>query len=308
MSDTPAHIPVLLDEVVGLLSPQPGQTCLDGTLGRGGHAEAIIPRLGPGGRYIGLDLDEANRAASLNRLRPVAEAAGVDLVTFHANFAQSAEVLASLGIDSVGLLLADLGFASTQVDDPSRGLSFIEDGPLDMRLDTAAPTTAADLIATLGRDELADVIYRFGEERMSRRIARKIVEHRSTQPIQTTRQLADLVRAAYGPAGRRSRIHPATRTFQALRIAVNGELDALARLLADLPRLIGAGGIAAIISFHSLEDRPVKQAFAGLAEHGSFEVLTRKPIRPGEAEARANPRSRSAKLRAARRLADSRPH
>ncbi len=189
------------------------------------------------------------------------------------------------------------------MDEAARGLSFMQDAPLDMRLDRRQPTTAADLVNTLPTRELADLIYRYGEERLSRKIAAKIEAARRDSPIQTTRRLAEVVRSAYGRAAGGQRIHPATRTFMALRIAVNGELAALDTLLEALPRLLGVGGRAAIISFHSLEDRPVKRAFAALAATGRFEVLTRKPITAGETELAANPRSRSAKLRGIRRLA-----
>jgi len=312
------HIPVLLDEVLDMLAPAAGQVCLDCTLGRGGHAAAIIPRLGPGGRYVGLDTDADNCAYASERLGPIAAAAGVALVTRAVNFAGVEGVVRELlggsverggpakpqaaggGVD---LLLADLGFASNQVDDPGRGLSFMQDAPLDMRLDRRQGATAAELVNTLPARELADLIYRYGEERLSRKIANKIEAARAGSPIQTTRQLAEVVRSAYGRAAGGQKIHPATRTFMALRIAVNGELAALDALLEALPRLLRVGGRAAIISFHSLEDRPVKRAFAALAATPRFELLTRKPVTPGDDELAANPRSRSAKLRGLRRLA-----
>jgi 16S rRNA (cytosine1402-N4)-methyltransferase len=203
-----------------------------------------------------------------------------------------------LGADSVDLLLADLGFASPQMDDPQRGFSFAEDGPLDMRMDSTAGATAADLVNELPADELANVIYQYGEERLSRVIARKIVEQRRDSPIKTTRQLAELCAAAYGPRAGRQRIHPATRTFMALRIAVNDELNRLERLLDQLPELIGPSGRAAIISFHSLEDRQVKHAFRRYAAESGVRLLTKKPLRPKPDERHANPRCRSAKLRA----------
>ncbi|MEM9883220.1 MAG: 16S rRNA (cytosine(1402)-N(4))-methyltransferase RsmH [Planctomycetota bacterium] len=303
----PGHIPVLPDAVVGLLDPQPGETFVDATLGRGGHAAKLIPRLA-GGTYLGLDADPANAEFSRQRLAPIANAYGVTLRVVNANFASIAE-----DSDPVDGLLADLGFASNQVDDPNRGFSFMQDGPLDMRLNTSGGSSgessggggAGELVNTLSERELADVIYRFGEERLSRRIARKIVEARGRSPINTTGQLATLCRAAYGPAAGRSRIHPATRTFQALRIAVNGELDALDALLAALPGVLAPGGRAAIISFHSLEDRPVKRRFLELQQTGVAERLTRKPITAAPEEAAANPRSRSAKLRGIRKYAQN---
>jgi len=291
----PGHIPVLPDEVAQLLAPTSGGTLLDCTLGRGGHAALLLPRLAPGGTYIGFDLDEDNLAFARQRLAPIAEQHGITLTLHHTNFA---DARATLGDASVDRLLADLGFASAQMDDAARGFSFTADGPLDMRLNRDQPTSAADLVNRLGERELADLIYQLGEERLSRRIARKITEARRKSPITTTSGLAELVSAAYGPAARRSHIHPATRTFMALRIAVNGELEALDRLLDDLPALVRPGGRAAIISFHSLEDRRVKHAMQRLEQDNLGRRLTRKPITASDAEVAANPRSRSAKLRA----------
>jgi len=225
----------------------------------------------------------------------------VALRLFQQSFAGADEALRQAGVESADRLLADLGFASNQVDDPARGLSFRMDGPLDMRLDPDGPTTAADMVNTLGERDLADLIYKFGEERLSRRIARKIVALRASQPIETTGALAEICRQAYGPQGRSSRIDPATRTFQALRIAVNGELDALDCLLRRLPSLLGTDGLAGIISFHSLEDRPVKRAFLAAEGEGQLERVTRKPVIADEAEQMANPRSRSAKFRVAKK-------
>ncbi|MFA9478357.1 16S rRNA (cytosine(1402)-N(4))-methyltransferase RsmH [Phycisphaerales bacterium AB-hyl4] len=298
--DSHGHVPVLMQPVLSLLAAQPGEVMLDATLGRGGHAAAIVPQLGRGGHYIGLDLDAGNLAAAGDRLRPIAEEADVRLTLEHASFADAASVLRRCGVERVDGLLADLGFASTQMDDPSRGLTFSGAGPLDMRLNQDQPLTAATLVNTLSQHDLADLIYRYGEERLSRRIARKIVEARAESPIETTAALAELVRRAYGPQGRKSRIDPATRTFMALRIAVNGELEALDALLAALPGMLATGGRAVLISFHSLEDRRVKRAFAGWREAGEAELLTRKPVVADDAERDANPRSRSAKLRALR--------
>ena len=290
------HIPVLPEAVLDLLAPAPGQVFLDCTVGRGGHAVRIAPRLAPGGRYVALDMDPSNVQFVRQRLAdgPVR----VDLI--RANFADSRAALDSLGVDAVDGLLADLGFASTQVDDPHRGLSFARQGPLDMRLDPDLPVSAADLVNGLHERELADLIFRYGEERLSRRIARKIVEARSQQPIKTTGRLAELCAAAYGAARHKQRIDPATRTFQALRIAVNHELENLEALLGALPVLVRPGARVAIISFHSLEDRLVKRSFASYVSQGLAERLTRKPVTAGEAEAATNRRSRSAKLRAIR--------
>ena len=211
-------------------------------------------------------------------------------------------MLAGLEVERVDGLLADLGFASNQMDDAGRGFTFQSDGPLDMRLDPTAGLPASELVNSLPERELADLIYGFGEERMSRRVARILVAERQRQPIETTGRLADLVRRAYGRAAQRSRMHPATRTFMALRIAVNGELEALDTLLETLPRLLRPGGRAAVISFHSLEDRRVKRRFLKLQQDGLAKRLTRKPLTADEPELAANPRSRSAKLRAVRWL------
>mgnify|MGYP006273542825 CR=1 FL=1 len=295
--DEAGHIPVLLDAVLDQLDPRPGLTFLDVTLGLGGHAAAILPRLAPAGRYIGFDRDPGQLDAARGRLEPIAHEHGVALDLVHADFANARDALDRLGVERVDRLLADLGFASNQVGVPERGLSFKHDGPLDMRLDPTGGATAAELLDTLSEREIADVLYELGEERLSRKIARKIVERRGREPIRSTRQLAELARAAYGPRGRNQRIDPATRTFQALRIAVNDELAALDRLLRDLQRIVSPEGKAGLISFHSLEDRRVKQALADLEARGRGRRATRKPVTADDAEAHANPRSRSAKLR-----------
>jgi len=295
-SSESVHIPVLPGEVLDWLDPGPGDVVLDCTLGRAGHASLIVPRLAPDGRYIGLDVDPTN----IEHGHKVLKGAPVRVDLVKSNFAAARSVLHSLGIDRVDLVLADLGFASTQMSDAARGFSFMAEGPLDMRLDPSLGVTAADLVAGLSEKELADVIYRYGEERLSRKIARKIVEERVRSPILSTTDLARVVREAYG-GGRRwqgsSKLDPATRTFMALRIAVNEELGALERLLEALPGLISGGGRAAIISFHSLEDRRVKRAFIEMEQSGVGKRLTKKPVTATEAELHANPRSRSAKLR-----------
>lgn len=301
--DQVGHIPVLLNEVLAFLdveNDRPGLRVLDCTLGRGGHAAHIIPKLGPGGHYLGMDLDPGNLAYAQERLAPIAEQANVSLHVVNQSFAAAENALRQAKIEAVDVILADLGFASNQVDDPERGLSFKHDGPLDMRLDPNGPTTAADLVNRVGETELADMIFRFGDERLSRRIARKIVQVRGDRPISTTSELAEICRRAYGPKGS-SRIDPATRTFQALRIAVNGELEALDTLLKRLPKLVAEDGMVGIISFHSLEDRLVKRAFQEAEKQGTFKRVTRKPVVATQEEAHNNPRSRSAKLRIAQR-------
>ncbi len=285
------HVPVLPREVIDLLDPQPGATWVDATVGAGGHLRLIAERVGSTGRVIGLDQDPSMLERARDRLQ------GLPVTLVHANFDQVTAALGNLGVKEIDGLLADLGFASDQMEDLNRGLSFQQDGPLDMRLDPTAGETAADLVARLSDYDLAKIFYEFGEERHSRRVARKIVETRKQTPIRTTGQLANLVRSCV-PREKGRSFDPATRVFQALRIAVNDELGSLERLLAQLPRIVKPGGRVGIISFHSLEDRRVKQAFQ---DRETWTPITKKPVTAGEDEVRNNPRARSAKLRVARR-------
>jgi 16S rRNA (cytosine1402-N4)-methyltransferase len=286
----PLHIPVLSAEVLALLDPQPGQVVVDGTVGGGGHTRLLAERVGPGGQVIGLDQD----AAMLDLARPHLDGLPVTLV--QRNFEELPEVLEELKLGRVDAILADLGFSSDQLADTERGLSFQQPGPLDMRLDPSRGEPASSLIRRLHEHELADIFWRYGEERFSRRVARKIVERRKNAPLATTGDLAELVRSCV-PRSRGHAIDPATRVFQALRIAVNDELGALERLLTALPACLKPGGRAALISFHSLEDRLVKRAFRN---RDVFEELARKPITAADEEIARNPRARSAKLRVAR--------
>ena len=302
--DASGHLPVMLPQVLALLDVKPGQVVLDCTAGRGGHAAAIVERLGsapgvpaPASRYIGLDADPENVAFTAARIADFAQKTKVQVNVLHRNFAAARQALDDLGVDRVDGILADLGFASTHVDDPSRGFSFRADGPLDMRLDPTGGTTAAQLVNSLPERELANLIYEYGEERFSRRIAQRIADRRRVEPITTTGQLAEICAAAYGHRRHQSRIDPATRTFQALRIAVNDELNRLQLLLDQAPQLLRPGARLVIISFHSLEDRMVKNAFRDWAKSGDARLLTKKPMTAGEAEVAANPRSRSAKCR-----------
>ncbi len=291
-SREPRHAPVLVADVLRLLDPQPGQTWVDCTVGAAGHSRLIAERLGTDGTLIGLDQDPSMLELARPRLTGLS---GTKVTLVHANFDQLAGVLTNLGIDTVDGVLADLGFASDQMQEASRGLSFREDGPLDMRLDPTTGATAADMVNSMSEAGLADVFFEFGEERKSRRVARKIVERRETKPFATTADLANVVRSCVPRSGS---IDPATRVFQALRIAVNDELGALERLLATLPRIVKPGGRVGIISFHSLEDRRVKQAFR---DSPLWEPLTKKPVEAGDEELARNTRSRSAKLRVAQR-------
>ncbi len=295
MGQYPHHIPVLRDEVLELLQPAGRGVLVDCTIGAGGHAEAMLNAAGEQAQLIGLDADYDNLSLAKKRLSPFAERVRL----FHANFSQLPDVLAETGTPVVDVLLADLGISSMQVDDATRGFSFSGDGPLDMRMDRSTGNTAGYLVNSMDETLLANLIYANGEERYSRRIAKAIVIARRENPIETTGRLASLVRGAYPPAARRSRrgVHPATRTFQALRIAVNDELGSLDRLLAMLPDVLAPGGRAAVISFHSLEDRRVKHAFADMVSAGAAERLTKKPITASADQVQNNPRSRSAKLR-----------
>jgi 16S rRNA (cytosine1402-N4)-methyltransferase len=292
MSPEPArHVSVLPNQTLTLLDPQPGEIWVDATIGAGGHARLIAERVGPAGHVIGLDQDPGMLDRAKSRV------AGLPVTLLNANFDQLAAALNTVGVKEIDGLFADLGFASGQMDDAARGFSFQQDGPLDMRLDQTAGESAADLIARLSEFDLANVIYEYGEERHSRRVARKIVEVRQQTPIRTTGQLADIVRRCV-PRERGRNFDPATRVFQGLRIAVNDELGSLDRLLAQLPRVVKAGGRVGIVSFHSLEDRRVKRAFQ---DRETWQPLTKKPVQAGDDEVRDNPRSRSAKLRVARR-------
>lgn len=295
MPSAARHRPVLPIEVLRELAPQPGQTIVDATVGGGGHAALVAAVLGPTGQLIALDRDPTMLARAKERLASVPQAPSLELV--HAPFDELSQVLARLSLGRVDGVLADLGFASDQMDNPDRGFSFQRDGPLDMRLDPADVTTAADIVNTWDEGDLADLFYEFGEERKSRRIAARLVEARQATPFATTAQLAELVRKCV--PGRPGGIDPATRVFQALRIAVNDEMGRLRRLLEQLPSCLIPGGRAVIISFHSLEDRQVKWAFRDVAV---WSVLTKKPIEATDEEIRDNPRARSAKLRAARRV------
>jgi 16S rRNA (cytosine1402-N4)-methyltransferase len=281
----PHHVSVLPEEVLAALEVRPGQVIVDATLGAGGHARRLAERVLPEGRVIGIDQD----ATMLDLARP--RLVGLPVTLVQANFEELPRVLREAGIEQVDAVLADLGFCSDQMDDAARGLTFRQDGPLDMRLNRDEGETAGDLLARLSERDLADIIFQYGEERLSRRIARKIVERRRQTPFRTTEQLADLVRSCVPRSGK---IDPATRTFQALRIAVNDELRVLRRLLEVLPRCLKPGGRAALISFHSLEDRQVKLAFRN---REVWQEGCKKPIEATEDEARQNPRSRSAKLR-----------
>jgi 16S rRNA (cytosine1402-N4)-methyltransferase len=280
-----------------LLAVQPGDFVVDATVGAGGHAVLLGAAAGPGGTILGLDVDGAILPKARERL---AELPG-RVILQQRNFAELPEALGDLGVDLVDVILADLGVSSVQLGDASRGFSFLADGPLDMRMDPNLTGTAADLVNGLRESELADLIYQNGQEHLSRRIARRICAARHGGRITRTSQLAQVIASAVrvDPASRRSKIHPATRTFQALRIAVNDELGSLDRLLESAPRHLKPGGRIGVISFHSLEDGRVKTHFRQQRAAGIYDVSTKKPVIADQEEKKANPRSRSAKLRVA---------
>lgn len=296
----PLHAPVLLNEVLIALQPYSGGVYIDGTVGAGGHAAAILRQAQPEGRLFGLDQDPMALALARQQLAPF----GTQVTLIHANFEQ----LGRLALPQVDGILLDIGVSSMQLDQNERGFSFQTDGPLDMRMNTTTGETAADLVNTLPEDELANLIYQYGEEPRSRRIAKAIVQAR---PIERTLPLAQLI-AKVKPGY--SRIHPATQTFQALRIAVNDELGVLARVLPQAIALLKPGGRLAVITFHSLEDRivkqffkqestdclcPTEQPFCTCQHHATLRLITKKPITAAESEIAVNPRARSAKLRVA---------
>jgi 16S rRNA (cytosine1402-N4)-methyltransferase len=285
------HKPVLLVETIHWLAIKSNGFYVDATVGLGGHAIEIARRLGAGGMLLGLDRDAQALGIARERLKEFGER--VTLV--HANFSQIGEVFAERGLPPADGVLADLGVSSLQLDLGERGFSFRARGPLDMRMDRSAEETAADIVNTAEEKELADLLYRFGEERDSRRIARKIVRAR---PIRDTEHLATVVAGARNARGRQ-KLHPATKTFLALRIAVNREMEELGQFLSRVPATLSPGGRWVMLSYHSLEDRQVKQSFQRLARQGVLKILTKKVIQASEAEVAANPRARSAKMRVA---------
>lgn len=311
--DTSFHQPVMPEEVVRFLACKPGGIYVDGTLGGGGHAFEILKKTAPDGRLIGIDRDSDALVESERRLRPF----GDRPTLVKGNFADMAEILSDLDIRCVNGILLDLGVSSHQLDTAERGFSFNSDAPLDMRMDRSRGLAARDLVNTLPERELKKIFRDYGEEAMAGRIARAIASKRREAPIERTRELAGIILDAVPPPQRRLGIHPATKVFQALRIAVNDELTSLHRAVQEGVDLLGEGGRMVVISFHSLEDRIVKNHFRSL-EKGCIcppgfphctcgrkprlKVLTRKPVLPGPEEVEANPRSRSAKLRAAERI------
>ena len=307
------HISVLPEEVLAALAPRSGGAYVDGTLGGAGHAGLILSASSPDGRLIGFDRDAEAIAVAKLRLAPFGDRVRI----FQRNFAEIAAALSEIGVEGIDGFVLDLGVSSHQLDREERGFSFMNDAPLDMRMDRSSGPSAADLVNTLPEGELCRIITEYGEERWAKRVASFIVKARDERPIETTLELVDVIKGAIPKAKWEERLHPATRTFQALRIAVNEELKSLEGGLADLLKLLKKGGRGAVISFHSLEDRIVKESFRDAAAGcicpkglpgcvcgrvPQFKVITRKPLRAGDEEVAANPRSRSARLRVVEKI------
>lgn len=293
------HIPVMVKEVEELLALKPGAVVVDATLGLGGHAFVMAGHIGAGGCLVGLDQDEDAIVKAKERLKDVLPRVHI----VKSNFSKVDTVLDGLGIKEVDAFLFDIGVSSMQIDMSARGFSFREDGPLDMRMDPSEKISARDLINDLSEEELARIFWEYGEERFSRRIAAVIVRTRAARQITTTKELAELIKTAVPRGYDHTRIDPATRSFQALRIAVNHELDVLTEGLQKAFERLKKNGRVCVISFHSLEDRIVKDMFRELHRSGRGKILTKKPLRPSDEEASANSRARSARLRALERIA-----
>ncbi len=292
------HSPVMLNEVISYLQLSPGKVIVDCTVGEGGHSEGILRKITPGGHLIGIDQDDDALSISRLRLSPFEDS----FTLVHENFQNIKDVTSRLSLDATDGIVLDLGISTMQLITPERGFSFQQEGPLNMRMDKRAQITAFDLINNLSEEELANLIYTFGEERYSRRIARAIVAQRKAQAIATTKELANIVLDAVPYGERFKRIHPATRTFQALRIAVNRELEVLETVLGEAVDLLRPGARMCVISFHSLEDRIVKHRFRAHAKAGKIRILTKKPLTPTEQEKAENAKSRSAKLRVVEKI------
>lgn len=301
MSDTdaaPRHVPVLLKEVLDGLNPQPGDDVLDGTLGAGGHAAAILERTAPDGRYLGLDLDEA----ALETARKNLDRFGSRVMLVRGSYRDAAEISAERGFGPFQAALLDLGFSSLEIDDPARGFSFRRDGPLDMRYDERQELTAAEIVNSWPERDLERIFRLYGEEKFAHRLAGAIVEARRRHRFVGTLEFVEALGGALPGSARHGRIHFATRVFQALRIAVNDELGTVEAALPTLLDLLAPGGRLAVISFHSLEDRLVKQFMRGEERAGRLKAMTKRPVVASEDEERVNPRARSAKLRVAIKL------
>ena len=286
------HIPVMLNESLEYLNIKPGDAVVDCTIGEGGHSVEILKRIGKNGLLIGIDKDEEALKRAKERLSFI----GDNFILIHESFANISDILKSLNIKQVNGIIADLGVSSLQLYEAERGFSFMKDGPLDMRMNQSADVTASVLVNSLPEDKLADIIYYYGEEHLARRIAKAIVEYRRKKKIETTSELARIVGSVYR---KRGRINPATKTFQALRIAVNNELKDLEKFLKEVPLSLNKGGRIVVLSYHSLEDRIIKRAFTN---DPALKRINKKVIVPAREEVIANPRARSAKMRVAEKL------
>ncbi len=300
MLEEQLHVPVMLREVLDYLKLAPGQIIVDATLGTGGHSLEILKRITPGGRLVGIDRDENSLAICRQRLAEFRH--NTELV--HANFSDLDQLVANLGLDKIDGIVFDLGISSYQLRDAQRGFSFQEEGPLDMRLDKSSYISAYDLVNNLNENEISQILWNFGQERWHNRIAHLLVQERRNEPISTTKQLANLVMRAIPHRYRRSyyRIHPATRTFQAVRIAVNRELEILESAVKKAVAILRKQARICVISFHSLEDRVIKHTFRALRAEGLIDIITAKPLTPQAAEIEVNPSSRSSKFRVAERI------
>ena len=306
------HVPIMVEEIMEQMNPQPGGWYMDGTLGGGGHAFEVLSRIQPGGHLIGIDRDQEALAASGKRLACF----GDSLITFHGNYKEAPELLREAGLGPLNGILLDLGVSSWQLDSAERGFSYQADAPLDMRMDKTQTLTAREVVNEYSQRELTDILYRYGEEKWAPRIAQFIVKERETAPIETTGQLVDIIYHAIPAGARRGGPHPAKRSFQAIRIEVNAELTGLKEAIEEIAGLLAPGGVLCVITFHSLEDRAVKEAMkhlenpctcppkAPICVCGKLpqgRMIPRKPIEPSDEEIEINPRSRSAKLRVFRK-------
>lgn len=311
-----SHVPVLYQEVIEHLQIRPDGIYVDGTLGGGGHAEAVVRALGPGGVFIGIDRDTDALKAAGARLESLGDEAPCRKIFVHDNYANIKAVLSDLGIAHIDGALLDLGVSSFQLDNPDRGFSYMQDAPLDMRMDQQSRFSAYDVVNEYSEEDLAGIIRQYGEERYARRIAANVVKARQQEPITRSAQLVDIIKASIPAKTRREGPHPAKRTFQAIRIEVNDELGLLERAAEDFLDVLGDGGRLCVITFHSLEDRIIKNVFQRRADpctcppglpcvcgkKADIRKITRKPVEAGEAEREANPRARSAKLRVAEKI------
>ncbi len=286
------HVPVLLKEAIAILNPKEGEFFIDGAFGEGGHAREIAKRIAPGGVLLGIDWDKEILEKNAKIQMP-----NVKIILEHGNYAELPKILEKLKLPKADGMMLDLGFSSWHIDGSKRGFSFRENEPLDMRYDTEKnDLTAYEVVNSSNENDLADIIYRYGEERNSRRIAKRIVEERRKRKIETAHELSEIVNSAFH--FKNQRISPATRTFQAIRIYVNGELENVGKLLSEIKDIVKPGGRMAVITFHSLEDRIVKDVFKSLQKNEEIYFLNKKVIKPGREETARNPKSRSAKLRA----------